>query len=206
MAALWTEKPSEGLLEKQRIHMGKRIREIRESKEMSIDELGNIFNPAVSSITICNWEKGVFAPSNENKDIIAKLGDISISQLERGTDDRELYFALEEIENVFYQYNANSNPNIDILRQIARLVTSDSVDVSKLGIIIDTLEDIIYESHHLGDRKHFADYQENPEKFISSFFVEICRQKEVAKKVINDAVEEIFQREITKLLSIVEDS
>lgn len=62
--------------------IGLRINKIRLDKGMTLDEFGKLFGASKSSVY--GWEKGRNLPNKERLKQIAKIGDISISQLLKG--------------------------------------------------------------------------------------------------------------------------
>lgn len=79
------------------MNIGNRIKEIRESKEISQRELAKKIK--VKQSTISNYEKGVREPSLENIILIAKELDVSLDYLLTG---KEKEIRLSKEEYVFF--------------------------------------------------------------------------------------------------------
>lgn len=69
--------------------VGARIKSIRKSKGMTLEEFGKLFGASKSSVS--GWEKGDNIPNNERLKQIAKIGDLSVSELQYG--DFKTYIA-----------------------------------------------------------------------------------------------------------------
>ena len=63
--------------------IGKRIRKIRLEKGMTTKEFGQLFNATDSNVS--SWEKGRTSPNPERLNLIAKIGNITIDELLRGS-------------------------------------------------------------------------------------------------------------------------
>lgn len=62
--------------------LGQRIKAIRLDKGMTLEEFGSLFNASKSIVS--RWESGVSSPTPERLKSIAKIGDMTVSQLLNG--------------------------------------------------------------------------------------------------------------------------
>ena len=63
--------------------IGKRIRKIRLEKGMTTKEFGQLFNATDSNVS--SWEKGRTSPNPERLNLIAKIGNVTIDELLKGS-------------------------------------------------------------------------------------------------------------------------
>jgi len=71
-----------------KIEVGQRIKNIRLSKGMTLEEFGKIFNATKGNVL--KWEKGQSLPNPERLKTIAKIADISVNTLLYGTFEERL--------------------------------------------------------------------------------------------------------------------
>lgn len=71
-----------------KIEVGQRIKNIRLSKGMTLEEFGKIFNATKGNVL--KWEKGQSLPNPERLKTIAKIADISVNSLLYGTFEERL--------------------------------------------------------------------------------------------------------------------
>ena len=71
------------LSKEEKISIGKRIRKIRLEKGMTTKEFGQLFNATDSNVS--SWEKGRTSPNPERLNLIAKIGNVTIDELLRGS-------------------------------------------------------------------------------------------------------------------------
>ena len=71
------------LSKEEKISIGKRIRKIRLEKGMTTKEFGQLFNATDSNVS--SWEKGRTSPNPERLNSIAKIGNVTIDELLRGS-------------------------------------------------------------------------------------------------------------------------
>lgn len=63
-----------------KIELGNRIKAIRKSKKMTLEEFGREIG-AVGKSNVSKWEKGYVIPTEDRLEKIAELADISVNQL-----------------------------------------------------------------------------------------------------------------------------
>ncbi|EDN7323715.1 helix-turn-helix domain-containing protein [Listeria monocytogenes] len=90
----------------QKKDIGVRIRKIRKSLGLSMEEFGIKVDKALKS-NVSKWERGDSLPNNSRIKIIAELGGISVDELLNGTSAKieKLYSQSETVQ--FYIYNAS---------------------------------------------------------------------------------------------------
>ncbi|MGT2960014.1 helix-turn-helix domain-containing protein [Streptococcus caballi] len=86
------------------IAVGNRIKSIRLDKGATMEEFGKFFN--TSKGTVNNWEKGRNLPNKENLLKIAKLGNMTVSQLINGETGIS-HYNWEYISDIMKQYFNN---------------------------------------------------------------------------------------------------
>lgn len=92
--------------------VGRRIENIRLQNGLTMEEFGKKFD--TSKGTINNWEKGRNLPNKKNLKIVAKIGNISVSELLYSNSNIKLEELLEEFKTVTYK-NLNKEEIIAIL-------------------------------------------------------------------------------------------
>lgn len=70
-----------------KIIVGGRIRDIRVSKGLSLEEFAKKFNSKRSNVV--QWEEGKYLPSRGRLEAIAKLGDMTLGEILYSEDDLE---------------------------------------------------------------------------------------------------------------------
>lgn len=100
---------------------GERLKELRINKNLSQDELGNIFNEHKAQSTIGTWERGTREPSMEDIIEIAKYFGVSIDFL----------FGLEEDKRSVTSYKEEKykNPN-----NIIEFLENDNIEYNDLKL------------------------------------------------------------------------
>lgn len=64
--------------------IGSRIKSIRISQGLSMEEFGKKFEPKATKGTVSNWENGNYLPNNERLKRIAELGEVTMTYLLEG--------------------------------------------------------------------------------------------------------------------------
>lgn len=73
------------------IEVGNRIKNIRKSKGLTLEEFGKFFENADKSL-VSKWERGKAIPNNSRLKMIAQFGDISVNELLYGSRDEQIYY------------------------------------------------------------------------------------------------------------------
>lgn len=111
--------------------VGLRIKSIRQEKGMTLEEFGKLFGAGKGLVS--RWENGLSLPNAERLKAIAKIGDITVSQLLNGEHSQSRY-NWEYIQNYL-----SKNNKVD---EKALLNTKKAID-SAFFIKLD-LNDIIH--------------------------------------------------------------
>lgn len=134
---------------------GARIKQIRLSLGLNMEEFGKKFKPVASKSIVSRWEKGVSLPSAERLSLIAKIGNVPVNYLlnsdlmstsdlnqrvEKILNGRTLEeYQLEKYEDVYGHKNGFSNewPNefkveifkaLNGLESIAKEIVPKNID------------------------------------------------------------------------------
>ena len=93
--------------------LGQRIKTIRQSKGLTLEEFGKFFDNASKGV-VSNWEKGTNIPNNARLKMIAQFGEKSVNELLYGSaveyEKRLIYEILTEIKNL-----AADNETVDFV-------------------------------------------------------------------------------------------
>lgn len=98
--------------------IGKRIRDIRKSMNLSGEEFGNKLN--VSKTAVSNWENGNRVPDADALNRIADLGDVSIDWIFGRTDvpNAKLYKYVFDGEEVEIAIDKNKSPDEQLVKDL----------------------------------------------------------------------------------------
>lgn len=91
--------------------LGTKIKAIRLSLGLNMEDFGKLFTPTAAKGTVSNWESGKYSPNNERIKKIAELGKITIlelmgttkfdwSELDKTLDLEAIQREVEELENL----------------------------------------------------------------------------------------------------------
>lgn len=93
--------------------VGERLKSIRLSKGMTLEEFGSLFGAEKSNVS--KWEKGKSIPSPDRLNKIAKISDISVDELLYGNEDSLILELLKDFENELTDNPKISNKLIPII-------------------------------------------------------------------------------------------
>ena len=79
--------------------LGRRIRVIRKSKGLTMEEFGKLANDAHKSL-VSKWESGGFQPNPERTKKIAEIGGISVDELLHGKDELSKFTTAELLDEL----------------------------------------------------------------------------------------------------------
>lgn len=92
--------------------LGQRIKSIRQSKGLTMEEFGKFFDNASKGV-ISNWEKGSNIPNNARLKMIAQFGGITVDELLYG--NFQLYcFDIFEVAHNDFMDHFESAKNLDV--------------------------------------------------------------------------------------------
>lgn len=138
--------------------VGQRIKAIRQSKGMTLEEFGNLFGATKGNVSL--WEKGSSLPSNERLPLIAKIGDTTVEELLHGTpqqyinnviyhNESENFVNDKAVEKVVYYYaEKNMSPYNDD-ENIIKKYNDYFLNQSAEDFLIDyNTTDLLYDEIH----------------------------------------------------------
>lgn len=86
------------------LEIGRRIKRIRLSRGMTLEEFSNLFNPAPGTSVISKWERGMSKPNPKR---IKRLADISGMTVEELIEPAQSEFLLSSLQNIQDHYEEN---------------------------------------------------------------------------------------------------
>lgn len=86
------------------LEIGRRIKRIRLSRGMTLEEFSNLFNPAPGTSVISKWERGMSKPNPKR---IKRLADISGMAVEELMEPAQSEFLLSSLQNIQDHYEEN---------------------------------------------------------------------------------------------------
>lgn len=92
------------LSDNQKLLLGKRIKFIRQSKNLDQKEFGEKIKPTAAASNVSRWERGLSVPNSERINSIASLADISTNFLLHGTQMNK-----KDIDNFYKQISSKTN-------------------------------------------------------------------------------------------------
>lgn len=99
------------LSKKEKVLIGRRIKEIRLEKGMTTKEFGKLFGATDSNVT--SWEKGRTSPTPERLKAIAKIGDTTVEELLNWSNNDVIIDTIEAYEtlldNAFNNFQFQEN-------------------------------------------------------------------------------------------------
>lgn len=136
------------------IQVGNRIKSIRLSKGLTMEEFGKHFQ--TSKGTINNWEKGRNLPNKENLLKIAEFGRISVNNLLYG-DKAESLYNWNKVKTLMTKFFNNN-----LLDEVSFLKTKNIIDKAFfLNLGIDDIINIyLYHNSGAKELKSLEDLQE----------------------------------------------
>ncbi|MBN6047451.1 helix-turn-helix transcriptional regulator [Streptococcus thermophilus] len=117
-------------METNKKQVGMRIKDIRLSLGESMEEFGKRFD--TSKGTVNNWEKGRNLPNKSNLLKIAKLGEMTPSELLKGKT-ATIPFQFPSLNDILY------NPSKDYIRECYEIITFNTSDRREEDIIYTVL-------------------------------------------------------------------
>lgn len=161
--------------------IGKRIRKIRLEKGMTTKEFGQLFNATDSNVS--SWEKGRTSPNPERLNLIAKIGNVTIDELLKGS----------KIEYALFLCNS-------LIQNKLTLSFSDKTLIEKYS---NQFIDYIRNALNSTDISE-STYNEIAE-FVITKFNEFLSTPTSTKKLINSVIR-VNQNEINKIYDFISSS
>lgn len=136
------------------------LKKIRKSKNLTMEEFGQMFDPPASKGVVSNWENNYNFPNNERLEFIATLGGMTVDELlggvkitKKGKTDIEMWKrilenhtkmldSLERLKNSNY-HDKLMNITTKLENDLSKII--DDIDAGKLNlegvkIKLDTLQ------------------------------------------------------------------
>lgn len=138
--------------------VGQRIKLIRQTKGMTLEEFGNLFNASKGNVSL--WEKGSSLPSNERIKSIAHVGNLSVDELLYGDSNIKESLDDELIETL----NNFVDSKKEIEKYESKLFRDSTLEgffsVIGLGKGLGDKATEDYERHlkHIDDLENFGDH------------------------------------------------
>lgn len=161
--------------------IGKRIRKIRLEKGMTTKEFGQLFHATDSNVS--SWEKGRTSPNPERLNLIAKIGNVTIDELLKGS----------KIEYALFLCNS-------LIQNKLTLSFSDKTLIEKYS---NQFIDYIRNALNSTDISE-STYNEIAE-FVITKFNEFLSTPTSTKKLINSVIR-VNQNEINKIYDFISSS
>lgn len=188
--------------------VGARIKSIRKTKGMTLEEFGKLFNASKSNVL--RWEKGDNIPNNERLKQIAKVGDLTVNELQYG--DFKTYIAanlsqflieimpdyivtqndFEQALNNIYEEATTSNYSYNDIEPLQALFIAKTAFIRDKYVSQDLLlKDVSDEDINNLYIERLADIQTLPAEFEQS---EVEKHSERFKKnhsIVQEAIDKI---------------
>lgn len=107
--------------------IGDRIRHIRESKDLTMEQFGELFTPKASKGVVSNWENNYNKPNKKRLEKIAEIGGISVDELLFGSLEDIIYSIVSDIKApvTFYRSLKDaSNNERELLKKLEEVIIS----------------------------------------------------------------------------------
>lgn len=116
--------------------LGQRIKSIRQSKGLTMEQFGKLFDNASKGV-VSNWEKGSNVPNNERLKMIATAGGITVDELLHGSRYEyayrlfnELYDNLDDSKKILSEAKRNELIDEFLQRATKPIYSSESGEFS----------------------------------------------------------------------------
>lgn len=146
--------------------VGQRIKNIRLSKGMTLEEFGKIFNASKGNVR--SWEIGTNLPNPERLKMISKIADISVNRLLYGSNEERL---ANIIHKILKKYNLENDINYSLIYEKAKisLPTNDLTNEELENYIINEVNEYFFNEENKTIKIVFDEIEQgmkNLEKFI----------------------------------------
>lgn len=165
--------------------IGNRIRTIRKSLGLSMQEFGKLFNPPASKGVVSNWENNYNKPNNERLKTIANLGGVSVDELLYG--DERSYINPMIIEIAAKQYNVDISDDQEMINHIYNRLHSDSFD--------STEETLFEENKDTFDSILLYPFDLDSEGLIQISTLDLFHTEQKIKELVREREEELTAEE-----------
>lgn len=169
--------------------MGQRIRSIRKSKGLSMEEFGKLFDPPASKGVVSNWENNYNKPNNERVKKISEIGNISVEELQYG--DERSYINPLIINIADKQYNLAIEDDQEMINYIF-----DSLDYYSY----DSDEESLYsENKKIFDNILLYPFDMDSEGLIQISTLDLFHTMNKIKELTDERKDALSKEEITDI-------
>lgn len=123
--------------------IGKRIKQIRVSEGLTMEDFGKKIFPNASKGTISKWENGKYLPNNERLKQIAEIGKVSMSYLLYGKELDVFSGLNDKLNDVVNNLNNEANKQyIDSVNYISNFdfSTLNTLDLYDIAIFLKSFD------------------------------------------------------------------
>ena len=132
-----------------------RIKEIRKSLNMSMEEFGKLFDPVASKGVVSNWENNYNYPNKKRLEKIASLGNMTMDELLYGYNPGQLSDKLKDYFGALEEFKREQLPIKNVLlsgdRELAEKKYNKYLDKlnKKYDLLSEEEKKFIESSNHL---------------------------------------------------------
>lgn len=142
--------------QKHKEEVGERIRKVRTSLGLTMEQFGKKFNPEASDSIVSRWESGKSLPNNERLKQITEFGNVTMAYLLEGKYMvRDIHMMPEEEQNKIRTDMVNHSKNLKKSLAYSINQSLDSLDFDKLPVnqllVINNFFKMIYNYENFDD-------------------------------------------------------
>ena len=173
--------------------IGNRIKQIRLSKGLTMEEFGKLFKPKANKSLVSKWESGKSLPNNDRLKRITEIGEISMNYLLKGTYMAgDIKMMSEEERKTFLdginEQLKHSYSNIqDKTKKILNNIDYTSYNNNEL-LLIENLVRFINEYKNINGHIAFLELRVLLLKFLE--MIEISKDEKISNNVKKDQIKE----------------
>lgn len=149
-------------------NVGLRIRQIRNSLNLTLEEFGKIFSSDINNklnagkSNVSTWERGDSLPNKQRLDIIAKKGNMTVNELLYGSIDEFLDNNLVSILEYQTGNKVSSNEEYSIARlQFKKWLEDRNITLENITNVYDYIDQNIATWNPWNINKEYLDTMEN---------------------------------------------
>lgn len=158
-----------------KIKVGERIFNIRNSLNLTLEQFGKIDNLNASKSIVLRWENGTSLPNRARLEVIAKKGNMTVNELLYGSIEN---FILDNAENIIKsQYGKILFTTLTLNNILLYCLDSDNININDINSLINN---IIQGFENLLEQR----YNENQERiyFLKNNYIEASHRFEMLVK------------------------
>ena len=103
------------------LEIGRRIKRVRLSKGLTLEEFSDLFDPAPGNSIISKWERGLSKPNPKRIKRLAELGQMTVEELMEPAQSAFLLSSLQNIQDYYAENKADikhSLTNANLLQHL----------------------------------------------------------------------------------------